>query len=81
MITFGVNMPAAGSIELSIYDTLGREVYTTKNEGLGAGLQQLQWNTRSGSGSPLPGGLYLYRIRANTPLGIQQTTNSLVVTR
>ena len=80
MITFDVTLPAAGSIELSIYDVLGREIHVMRSDGLGAGLQHIQWNTRNSSGAPVPGGLYLYRIRAMTPHGTRQVTNSFAVT-
>ncbi len=48
------------SINLSIYDVLGKEITTLVNEKQGAGNYEVQFNAHG-----LPSGIYFYRLKAN----------------
>jgi len=51
-------------VRLSIYNLAGQEVTTFVNEDVEAGSHEITWNATSNSGTPLPSGVYLYRLYA-----------------
>ncbi|HEX2865406.1 MAG TPA: T9SS type A sorting domain-containing protein [Ignavibacteriales bacterium] len=55
--TLEFNIPAAGKVELKVYDILGKEVTTLVNEERKAGNYKVQFNASS-----LPSGIYLCRM-------------------
>ncbi|MGE5680952.1 MAG: T9SS type A sorting domain-containing protein [Bacillota bacterium] len=57
--TLEFNIPAAGKVELKVYDVLGKEVATLVNEERKAGNYKVQFNASS-----LPSGIYLCRMSA-----------------
>jgi len=57
-ITF--SLPAAGLVNLSIYNILGEEVATLLNEELTAGNHKVTFDA-----SQLPSGIYVYSLKAN----------------
>lgn len=59
-IRFG--LPRSGRATLKIYDLLGREIATLFDEVKAAGYQQIQWNGQNKQGSPVPSGVYIYRL-------------------
>ncbi len=61
-ITF--DLPAAAPVRLTVYDVLGRAVTTLKQGMLEAGRYTVRWDGRAADGTPVAGGLYLYRLEA-----------------
>jgi len=53
------------SVNLSIYDLLGRKVVTLVNGELQAGQQTINWNGIDASGSQVATGMYLYVLKAD----------------
>ena len=53
-----------GDVELSVFDVAGRSVKTIAKGTMAAGAHTVGWNGTSDSGMKLPGGVYLYRIKA-----------------
>ncbi len=62
MIRFTV--PNNASISLDIYDISGRLVKTLANGIPGASSSFVVWNGKNGEGKEVPGGVYLYTLRA-----------------
>jgi hypothetical protein len=54
-------VPAAGSVDLRVYDVLGREVAVLVNERTPAGTFTVTWDATSE-----PTGVYLYKLSAGT---------------
>ena len=52
-----------GSVNLIIYDVLGREVVKLISEEIPAGYQSVIWNTRNNFGQPVSAGIYFYQIQ------------------
>lgn len=50
-------------IQLVIYNVLGEEVITLKNEELLPGIHVVQWNGKNSEGTPVPSGIYFYRLQ------------------
>lgn len=63
-------LPVLGFTSLNVYDLLGREVVTLKNEVIPAGEHTVQWDASS-----LPSGMYLCRLQA----GEYRLINKLVL--
>jgi len=61
-ITFAV--PAPAYISLEVFNVLGRRVAVLKNEVMAAGYYSVPWEGRSENASPLPSGVYFYRLRS-----------------
>ncbi len=54
------NVPKAGSVKLTVFDMLGREMAVLVNEDLAAGIYRINFNA-----SMLASGVYFYRIETN----------------
>ena len=52
-----------GSVNLIIYDVLGREVVKLISEEIPAGYQSVIWNTRNQFGKSVSAGIYFYQIQ------------------
>ena len=52
-----------GSVNLIIYDVLGREVVKLISEEIHAGYQSVIWNTRNNFEQPVSAGIYFYQIQ------------------
>jgi len=63
------DLPQRSSVELIVYDLLGREVQTLTNSTLPAGQHQVTWNGRNNSGNPQSSGVYVYQLRFETADG------------
>ncbi len=59
MISFTVQHPAAGTVELSVYDMNGRRVRRLLARDLSTGSYMTQWDGRDDAGVLLPAGQYL----------------------
>ncbi|HEX2867849.1 MAG TPA: fibronectin type III domain-containing protein [Ignavibacteriales bacterium] len=62
--TIKVSLPAAAFLSVKIYNMLGQEVRTLINARTQAGVHQVIWHGEDNSGSILPSGAYIYRVRA-----------------
>ena len=60
----GYNLPYRTSVELSIYNILGRKVRTIVDEEKAAGLHTADWDGRDDSGLETASGLYFCRLKA-----------------
>jgi parallel beta-helix repeat protein len=69
-------LPTTSSVQLKIYDLLGREVRTLVFEEQKAGFYTVAWDGRSHSGEPLASGVYLYRLEA-----ISKETSAFIQTK
>lgn len=53
------------SIEVRVYDLLGRKVKTLGQRNVKAGIQSFEWNGTNDQGSAIESGLYLYQLRGD----------------
>ena len=63
--TLRYDLPEDALVNITIYDIMGRIVRTLINSQQNAGFKSIQWNATNDAGSPLPAGLYLYKIQAD----------------
>ncbi len=61
--TLRYDLPEDSRVSLTIYDIMGREVYTHAAIE-GAGYRSITWQGRNRAGRALPSGIYLYRLLA-----------------
>ena len=72
-----VDLPWSATLNVEIFDVTGRRVLSPPPVDLSAG-----WGRSIRlEGAALPSGLYLYRIRANSPVGIQRQVGRFVRVR
>jgi hypothetical protein len=62
--TIRFELPLGGLVTLKIYDVLGNEVVTLVNKELGAGKQEVEFNSHSGLVRNLSSGVYFYQLKA-----------------
>ena len=60
--TINYDLPASGSVTLTIYDLTGRVVNTLINGDVSAGYHSVVWNAVDTQGNPLESGIYLYQL-------------------
>jgi immune inhibitor A len=60
-----VELPVSAIVDLAVYNLLGQKVATLLTGTLPAGRQQVQWQAANENGTPLPSGVYLYRLDVN----------------
>ncbi len=58
--TIHYDLPANASVELRIYDLLGRNVKTLVSDELEGGYYQAVWDGSDDTGNSMPSGLYIY---------------------
>ena len=58
------DLPKAAHVELHIYNILGQAVRTLSDGDYAAGTFSVIWNGSDNSGSQVPGGIYIYQIKA-----------------
>jgi hypothetical protein len=58
---FSVTLPAAGVLDVGVFDLAGRRVATVFRGSLGAGVHPFTWNGTDADGRRAPGGVYFYR--------------------
>lgn len=59
------NMPKSGSVQIKIYDVLGKEIRTLINEERNAGKHNIYWNATDEYGKRVSSGVYFYTISAD----------------
>ncbi len=63
-MSFAVELPAAATAELDVFDLSGRRVTSLRRDGLAAGRHALGWDGRGADGRPVAPGVYMARLRA-----------------
>ncbi len=58
------SIPKMGTVEIKVYDILGREVVELVNEDFAAGSYTATWDGKNDFGSQVPSGVYIYTIRS-----------------
>lgn len=58
-------LPKPGRVQLTIYNTLGQKVIRLVNDFREAGRHTVLWNGRDQHGTPVPSGVYHYRLEAD----------------
>jgi hypothetical protein len=53
------------SVQVKIYDILGREIATLVNQKQNPGNYEIKWDGLSASGGQVPSGVYFYKLQAN----------------
>ncbi len=61
-VTFNYQVPRAGTVDLRIFDVLGREVAALSRQVHPAGVFGLQWDGKGNGGYPLSAGVYICRM-------------------
>jgi hypothetical protein len=62
MSNFSVSLGGPVHAEVAVFDLAGRRVRTVFSGTLPTGTTQMQWDGRRADGSPVPGGIYFYRL-------------------
>ena len=70
--TLRFTLDAAGPVDLGVYDAAGRRVATLLRGVVDAGAHELVWQARDAGGRPLPSGLYLARLQAESSAWTQK---------
>ncbi|WP_456426722.1 FlgD immunoglobulin-like domain containing protein [Rhodocaloribacter sp.] len=60
--TIPFELAESAQVRLTVLDLLGREVQTLVQGSLPAGRHQASWDGRNAAGSPVPSGIYFYRL-------------------
>jgi len=60
--TISYALPFQSSVELVIYDIMGRDIKSFNISSQSAGNQNIRWDGTNENGSPVASGIYLYRI-------------------
>jgi hypothetical protein len=62
--TLRYDLPEQATVNIIIYDMLGRQVRTLLNQTQDAGYRSVIWNATNNYGKPVSAGVYLYQIQA-----------------
>jgi len=62
--TLRYDLPEQATVNITIYDLLGREIRTLVNTTQDAGFKSVLWNATNDYGKPVSAGVYLYQIQA-----------------
>ncbi len=60
------DLPEKAHVTLMVYDITGREVVTLVDGEQTAGYRTVQWNGKDRTGMPVPNGVYIYTLKANS---------------
>jgi uncharacterized repeat protein (TIGR01451 family) len=55
-------LPTSGAVTIDVYDVAGRHVTSLMDEEKPAGYHEAVWNGRNSAGTPVPAGVYFYRV-------------------
>jgi uncharacterized repeat protein (TIGR01451 family) len=56
-------LPHDGAVDIDVFDVTGRHIARLVHEVRSAGTHQVGWNGRTDDNSPVPAGVYFYRVR------------------
>jgi hypothetical protein len=62
--TLRYELPEQATVNITIYNMLGRQVKTLVNQTQGAGYKSVIWDATNDYGKPVSAGIYLYQIQA-----------------
>jgi len=62
--TLRYDLPEQATVNIIIYDMLGREIRTLINKTQDTGYKSVIWNATNDYGKPVSAGIYLYQIQA-----------------
>ncbi|MBN1481506.1 T9SS C-terminal target domain-containing protein [candidate division KSB1 bacterium] len=62
--TISFQVPKTSTVTITIYNVLGRKVYTLTDRSFQPGLYSMLWNGLDKTGQPVSSGMYLYRLQA-----------------
>ncbi len=62
--TLRYDLPEQSTVNIIIYDMLGRQVRTLLNQTQDAGFKSVIWDATNDYGKPVSVGVYLYKIQA-----------------
>jgi flagellar hook assembly protein FlgD len=62
--TLRYDLPEQATVNIIIYDLLGRQVKSLINQTQDAGNKSVIWNATNDFGKPVSAGVYLYKIHA-----------------
>lgn len=65
-------LPDAGQVELTVYNTLGQEVKTLVSGTYDSGVHTVQWDGTNDFGNPVSSGVYFYKIVANKYVALKK---------
>ena len=74
-ITYSI--PQASAVKIKIYNNLGQEICTLKNENQLAGVYNIEWDGKDKAGRKLASGIYFLSCQA----GQDKAIRKLVMTR
>ena len=74
--TLRYDLPEQATVNIIIYDMLGRRVKTVVNTTQEAGFKSVIWDATNSQGKPVSAGLYLYQIQAG---GFVQTRKMVLL--
>ncbi|MGY8815883.1 MAG: T9SS type A sorting domain-containing protein, partial [Gammaproteobacteria bacterium] len=66
------DLPKDESISLIIYNVVGKEVVQINRDNLSAGSHVINWKGQDQYGTPLPSGLYIYRLMAGNKVSTKK---------
>jgi hypothetical protein len=61
---FTVEIPKAATVEVAVFDVLGRKIATLMNGAQEAGYHLMEWNGKDSQGMTVPSGMYFIRMSA-----------------
>ena len=79
--TIGFDLPASGSVQLRVYDMLGREVRTLIDKSERAGRHSIIWDGRDNAGQKLASGVYMMSLTSPSDDGLMSAVKKVVILR
>ena len=70
--TLRYDLPEQSTVNIIIYDMLGRQVRTLLNQTQDAGFKSVIWDATNDYGKPVSAGVYFYRIQASSFSKVQK---------
>ncbi|MFK7844021.1 MAG: S8 family serine peptidase [Rhodothermales bacterium] len=78
-VTIRFTLPQTGTVDLAVFDMLGREVKRLDQATKVAGAHTVQWNGTSNNNQYVSNGVYFYRLNVVTPQGNFTATRKIVL--
>ena len=75
------DLAAAGQAQVTVYDVRGARVARLLDEHRDRGSHQVRWDGRDGAGRRVASGVYLVRLRIDTPEGAVDETRRVTLLR
>lgn len=60
--TIAFDLPQAADVSIDIYDVSGQRIHNLLSRTEAGGTHEVTWDGRNSAGSPLPSGIYFYRL-------------------